>query len=128
MEGTKFVGIKSQLKVVKNKVAPPFKIVMLSIMFGKGIDKGGDLKTHLMDEGRVERRGSNYYIDGDVRIGIGGAEADKWLATEFTAYNDSLLDSKDEEKSKPKADAKPDTTPKKTELKKADNKAKDKKK
>ena len=52
------------MKVVKNKVAAPFKAVMLDINFGSGIDSQGCLLDAALDLGVVERRGSWYAFDG----------------------------------------------------------------
>lgn len=58
-------GIRVKVKVVKNKVAAPFKAVMLDIIFGKGIDSDGCMLDAALDLGVVERKGSWYAYDGD---------------------------------------------------------------
>jgi recombination protein RecA len=57
-------GIRIKVKVVKNKVAAPFKAVMLDINFGSGIDSVGCALDAALDLGVVERRGSWYAYDG----------------------------------------------------------------
>ena len=57
-------GIRVKVKVVKNKVAAPFKAVMLDILFGEGIDSIGCMLDAAFDLGVVERRGSWYAYQG----------------------------------------------------------------
>lgn len=57
-------GIRVKVKVVKNKVAAPFKAVMLDILFGSGIDSLGCMLDAALDLGVVERRGSWYAYKG----------------------------------------------------------------
>mmetsp|Transcript_42924 Transcript_42924/g.124092 ORF Transcript_42924/g.124092 Transcript_42924/m.124092 type:complete len:410 (-) Transcript_42924:218-1447(-) len=57
-------GIRVKVKVVKNKVAAPFKAVMLDILFGSGIDSLGCMLDAALDLGIVERRGSWYAYNG----------------------------------------------------------------
>lgn len=58
------VGIRVKVKVVKNKVAAPFKVVMLDIMFGSGIDSVGCMLDAALDLEIVDRRGSWYAYQG----------------------------------------------------------------
>ena len=57
-------GIRVKVKVVKNKVAAPFKVVMLDVHFGSGIDSFGCMLDAALDLGVVERRGSWYAYNG----------------------------------------------------------------
>lgn len=57
-------GIRVKVKVVKNKVAAPFKAVMLDILFGSGIDSLGCMLDAALDLGVVDRRGSWYAYKG----------------------------------------------------------------
>mmetsp|Transcript_26167 Transcript_26167/g.61475 ORF Transcript_26167/g.61475 Transcript_26167/m.61475 type:complete len:444 (+) Transcript_26167:71-1402(+) len=59
------IGIRVKVKVVKNKVAAPFKAVMLDIIFGHGIDSNGCMLDAAIDLGVVERKGSWYAYGGD---------------------------------------------------------------
>jgi recombination protein RecA len=59
------VGIRVKVKVVKNKVAAPFKAVMLDVLFGKGIDSDGCMLDAAMDLGVIERKGSWYAYNGE---------------------------------------------------------------
>eukprot|EP00573_Skeletonema_grethae_P001876 CAMPEP_0201686752 /NCGR_PEP_ID=MMETSP0578-20130828/1085_1 /ASSEMBLY_ACC=CAM_ASM_000663 /TAXON_ID=267565 /ORGANISM="Skeletonema grethea, Strain CCMP 1804" /LENGTH=434 /DNA_ID=CAMNT_0048170845 /DNA_START=73 /DNA_END=1377 /DNA_ORIENTATION=- len=58
------MGIRAKVKVVKNKVAAPFKVIELDILFGEGIDKMGCLIDAALDLGVVQRKGSWYSYDG----------------------------------------------------------------
>jgi recombination protein RecA len=64
------VGNRVRVKVVKNKVAPPFKKVELEIMFGKGISVSGSLLDAAIKYELIEKSGS-WYSYGDERIGQG---------------------------------------------------------
>ncbi len=64
------MGIRAKVKVVKNKVAAPFKVIELDILFGEGIDKMGSLLDAALDLGVVQRKGSWYsYEDGNFAQG-----------------------------------------------------------
>lgn len=58
------IGIKAKVKVVKNKIAPPFKLVELDILFGRGIDAAGCLLDAALELDLLERRGSYYAYKG----------------------------------------------------------------
>lgn len=73
------VGNQTRVKVVKNKVAPPFKVVEFDIMYGKGISKMGELVDLGVKAGLVEKSGSWYSYDSQ-RIGQGRENAKKFLA------------------------------------------------
>ena len=72
------VGNQTRVKVVKNKVAPPFKIVEFDIMYGEGISKVGELVDLGVTAGVVEKSGSWYSYNGD-RIGQGRENAKTFL-------------------------------------------------
>ena len=74
------VGNATRVKVVKNKVAPPFKQVEFDIMYGEGISKMGELLDLGVKAGVVEKSGS-WYSYGDERIGQGRANAKTYLRT-----------------------------------------------
>ncbi|HEY1706703.1 MAG TPA: recombinase RecA [Rhizomicrobium sp.] len=73
------IGNETRVKVVKNKVAPPFKQVEFDIMYGKGISKTGELLDLGVKAGIVEKSGSWFSCDGD-RIGQGRESAKNFLA------------------------------------------------
>ena len=77
--GTEIYGSRTRCKVVKNKVAPPFKVAEFDIIYGKGISKVGEIIDAAMDTGLVERSGAWFYYDGE-RIGQGKDNAKKYIA------------------------------------------------
>ena len=72
------VGNQTRVKVVKNKVAPPFKQVEFDIMYGAGISKTGELLDLGVKTGVVDKSGS-WYSYGDERIGQGRENAKVFL-------------------------------------------------
>ena len=72
------VGNATRVKVVKNKVAPPFKVVEFDIMYGEGVSKTGELIDLGEKAGVVEKSGSWYSYDGQ-RIGQGRENAKTYL-------------------------------------------------
>jgi len=78
-EKDEIVGNQTRVKVVKNKVAPPFKVVEFDIMYGKGISKNGELIDLGVKAGVVEKSGSWYSYDSQ-RIGQGRENAKRFLA------------------------------------------------
>jgi recombination protein RecA len=72
------VGNQTRVKVVKNKVAPPFKQVEFDIMYCEGISKTGELVDMGVKAGIVEKSGS-WYSYGDERIGQGRENAKQFL-------------------------------------------------
>ncbi|WP_299921607.1 recombinase RecA [uncultured Pelagimonas sp.] len=72
------VGNQTRVKVVKNKVAPPFKQVEFDIMYGEGISKMGELLDLGVKAGVVEKSGA-WYSYGDERIGQGRENAKNYL-------------------------------------------------
>jgi recombination protein RecA len=72
------VGNQTRVKVVKNKVAPPFKQVEFDIMYGQGISKTGELLDLGVKAGVVEKSGSWFSFEGE-RIGQGREAARKFL-------------------------------------------------
>ncbi len=79
-------GIMVKVKVVKNKVAPPFRVVEFDILFGSGIDKFGCLLDAAEACGEVDRKGS-WYSRGDLRFAQG-----RRPAIEFLKSNTDLAD------------------------------------
>jgi recombination protein RecA len=68
--GAEVYGARTKVKVVKNKVAPPFRQAEFDILFGRGISRAGDLLDVAASKGIVSRAGT-YYNYGDVRLGQG---------------------------------------------------------
>ncbi len=76
--GDVVVGNRTRVKVVKNKMAPPFKEVEFDIMYGSGISREGDLLDLASQDGIVEKSGAWYAYDGE-RIGQGRENAKDYL-------------------------------------------------
>ena len=72
------VGNATRVKVVKNKVAPPFKQVEFDIMYGEGISKNGEILDLGVKAGLVEKSGAWFSYDS-IRIGQGRENAKNWL-------------------------------------------------
>lgn len=68
--GDEFLGNRTRVKIVKNKVAPPFKQAEFDIMYGQGISREGDVLDCAVEAKIIEKAGSWYSFDGD-RIGQG---------------------------------------------------------
>jgi recombination protein RecA len=76
--GTDIVGNRTRVRVVKNKVAPPFRTAEFDIMYNEGISKVGDLIDLSSQLGIVEKRGS-FFSYGDVRLGQGRENSKEFL-------------------------------------------------
>jgi recombination protein RecA len=77
-EKEQVIGNQTRVKVVKNKMAPPFKVVEFDIMYGEGVSKRGELLDLGMQAGVVEKSGSWFSYDGQ-RIGQGRENAKLYL-------------------------------------------------
>jgi recombination protein RecA len=107
-DGNIVIGVRSRIKVVKNKVAPPFQETAVDIIFGKGISKEGDLLDLAVERGVVDKSGS-WYAYKDQRIGQGRDEAVKMLEKDPILYDNirqDVLRPKDEEIKKDEKPAK----------------------
>jgi recombination protein RecA len=77
-QGTESVGVHTKVKVVKNKLAPPFREAEFDVIYGEGISKAGTVLDAGVEQGLVEKSGTWYTYKND-RIGQGRENAKKWL-------------------------------------------------
>ena len=77
-DGQEVIGNRTKVKVVKNKVAPPFKVVEFDIIFGEGISKIGDMLDLAVDLDIIDKSGAWYSYNGE-RIGQGRENAKRFL-------------------------------------------------
>ena len=93
-EGTDMTGNRTRVKVVKNKVAPPFKMTEFDIMYGKGISYAGDLLDLALQGGVVEKMGSWFSYKSD-KIAQGREKVKTLLETDDKLMKSVLSDVKD---------------------------------
>ena len=89
--GTDFIGNKAKIKVVKNKVAPPFKEALVDIIFGEGISKYGEILDLATDLELIQKAGA-WYAYNNEKIGQGRDNAKKYLEEHLDIYQ--LLEKK----------------------------------
>ncbi len=77
-EGDKVIGNRVKVKIVKNKVAPPFRLAQFDIIYGEGISREGDLVDCAVDLGLIEKAGTWYSYKGE-RLGQGRENVKKLL-------------------------------------------------
>jgi len=77
-DGDNVVGTRTRVKVVKNKVAPPFQETEFDVLYGQGISRAGEALDLAVTLGLVEKSGSHFSLDGE-RIGQGRERAVEWL-------------------------------------------------
>jgi len=99
--GDSVIGNRTRVKVVKNKVAPPFRMTEFDIMYGEGISKAGDILDCATEAGLLEKSGSWYSYEGD-RIGQGRENVKEYLKTHPEFMN--MLEAQIKEKFIPKKD------------------------
>lgn len=84
--GADIVGNKANIKVVKNKVAPPFKVATVDIIYGKGVSKTGELVDLASELDIVQKAGSWFSYEGE-KIGQGRENAKTYLDEHPEIYN-----------------------------------------
>lgn len=85
--GNDLIGNKVNIRVVKNKVAPPFKTVSLDLIYGKGISRSGDILDLAADANIVKKAGA-WYSYGETRIGQGRDNAKTYLEENKELYDE----------------------------------------
>jgi recombination protein RecA len=86
-EGEEVIGSRAKVKVVKNKVAPPFREAEFDILYGEGISKEGDLLDLGVEQKVVEKSGAWYAFEGD-RLGQGRENARQFLKDNHDIRNE----------------------------------------
>lgn len=86
-QGDKILGSRTRVKVVKNKVAPPFKQAEFDIMYGEGISKIGDLLDIAANVDIVKKSGS-WYNYKDIKLGQGRENVKKFLSDNMDLTNE----------------------------------------
>jgi recombination protein RecA len=77
-EGENVIGTRAKVKVVKNKVAPPFQETEFDILYGSGISRGGELLDLGVQFGLIDKAGSHYSLKGE-HLGQGRERSIDWL-------------------------------------------------
>ena len=78
-KGDEVIGNETRVKIVKNKVAPPFKQAEFEILYGEGVSHEGEIITLGVAQGIIEKSGSWYSFEGE-RIGQGRENVKRFLA------------------------------------------------
>lgn len=86
-QGQELIGNKVNIKVVKNKVAPPFKSATLDLIYGKGISRSGDILDLASDADIIKKSGA-WYSYNDQKIGQGRDNAKKFLEENREIYEE----------------------------------------
>ncbi len=77
-QGTESLGVRTKVKVVKNKLAPPFREAEFDMIYGEGISKSGAILDTGVEQGIIEKSGT-WYTYKNERIGQGRENAKRWL-------------------------------------------------
>ncbi|KFN41611.1 recombinase RecA [Arenimonas metalli] len=77
-KGEEVIGNQTKIKVVKNKMAPPFKVIVTEILYGQGISREGEIIDMGVDAKLIEKAGAWYSYNGE-RIGQGKENVRQWL-------------------------------------------------
>src|SRR5499433_2693360 len=85
--GTESIGVRTKVKVVKNKLSPPFREAEFDVIYGEGISKEGSVLDAGVEQGIIEKSGT-WYTYKTERIGQGRENARKWLQENPVVLND----------------------------------------
>ena len=85
-DGSEVIGSRTKVKIVKNKVAPPFKSCVVDILFGEGISREGEVLDMAVEKGFVKKSGAFYSYEGE-RIGQGRDNARRYLKENPDVYD-----------------------------------------
>ena len=85
-EGGNTIGNRTKIKIVKNKVAPPFRTCMVDMIFGEGISKAGSLLDLAVERDLIKKSGAWYSYEGN-RIGQGRENAVQYLRDNPDVYD-----------------------------------------
>jgi recombination protein RecA len=85
--GTDIVGGRTRIKIVKNKVSPPFKTTEVDLLFGKGISKEGDIVDLAVQHGIISKTGS-WYAYGEEKLGQGKTSVTKLMEDTPALYEE----------------------------------------
>jgi recombination protein RecA len=107
-KGDEIIGNETKIKVVKNKLAPPFKVIVTEILYGEGISREGELIEMGVDNKLVEKSGAWYSCFGE-RIGQGKENARQYLKDNPSMA--TQLEAKLREKLAPKVEVRAAATP-----------------
>jgi recombination protein RecA len=86
-QGTESIGVRTKVKVVKNKLASPFREAEFDVLYGEGISKAGTVLDAAVEQSLVEKSGTWYTFKSE-RIGQGRENAKKWLLENPVALAD----------------------------------------
>ncbi|MBU4315500.1 recombinase RecA [Patescibacteria group bacterium] len=86
-QGEQIIGNRVKAKIVKNKVAPPFRTCEFDIMYNEGISTSGDLLDVGVQVGTIEKRG-NTYLFGEEKLGVGREVARRYLMDNKKSFAD----------------------------------------
>ena len=85
--GTEQIGARTKVKIVKNKVAPPFRTAEFDMIFGQGISRAGDVLDNAVTRNIVSRSGT-YFNYGEIRLGQGRDNARNYLETHQEVFSE----------------------------------------
>jgi recombination protein RecA len=85
--GDEIIGNRTKVKIAKNKVAPPFKVVEFDILYGTGIDNYGSVLDMAVEQGHIEKAGA-WFSYKDQKIGQGRVNSATFLRENEDIFNE----------------------------------------